>query len=407
MPEGLSALERDVLERIRADELESLTRELVAAPGENPPGGEGPTATVLSQACVARGLACESSEVAPGRPNVVARLPGGDSPGLLLLGHTDVVPAGEGWTVDPCGGTVVDGRLYGRGAADMLGGLAACVVAMSALRSCGVPLAGAVELAAVVDEEETGLGIRHYLAGEDRSGAVGCIVAEPTDLGVISAARGDAYLEIDVTGRAAHSGNPADGANAIYGAASVITELERWHHEMGRQEPHPLVGHPTWSVGQVSGGTGTSTVAAHCSVVADRRLLPGESGTEVLDAVRDRLERLALGDRGLGVSARMSMEMPGFETDTRHPLVLTADRSLADAGGPRLPIGGWSAACDGGFVARDTGVPVIVMGPGSVAEQAHRPDESVAICELAVAARAYALAAIRLLGPADAYRATQ
>ncbi|MGH3423779.1 MAG: M20 family metallopeptidase [Nocardioidaceae bacterium] len=399
MAEPITPREREVLDLIRAEDLEQLTRALLAAPGENPPGGEGPTAYALVNACRDRGLECEVADVLPGRPNVSAVLGGGGGPGLLLLGHTDVVPAGEGWTLDPLSGVVRGGRIYGRGASDMKGGLAACVTAMAALRAAGVPLTGPVELAAVMDEEETGAGIRHYLASRDRSHFTGCIVAEPTDLQVIIAARGDAYVEIAVTGRAAHSGNPSDGVNAIYGAAAVVGELERWHHELSAGAGHPLVGPPTWSVGQVAGGTGTSIVPAQCVLVADRRLLPGERGAEVLASVRHRVEALALVDRGLALDVRMTMEMPGFETAADHPLVATTSEVLGVAGGPRLPLGGWTAACDGGFVSRDAGVPVLVLGPGSVASQAHRADESVAVDELLVAARTYALAAIRMLAP--------
>jgi acetylornithine deacetylase/succinyl-diaminopimelate desuccinylase-like protein len=93
----------------------------------------------------------------------------------------------------------------------------------------------------------------------------------------------------------------------------------------------------------------------------------------------------------------MPMEMPAFETAPDSPLARTVRAAVADAGGPSLPPGGWTAACDGGFVARDLGVPVVVLGPGSVADQAHRPDESVAVDELVIAARSYALTALRLL----------
>ncbi|MHA6804449.1 M20 family metallopeptidase [Salinifilum ghardaiensis] len=391
--------ERAVLDLISAEEITELTRALLAAPGENPPGGESATAAVLAEACRSRELPCELTEVAPGRPNASARLGGTGEPagpGLLLLGHTDVVPIGDGWTVDPLGGAVRDGRLYGRGATDMKGGLAACVVAMSALREAGAALSGPVELAAVVDEEEDGLGIQHYVASGDRGGFTGCIVAEPTGLQTITAARGDAYAEVAVRGRAAHAGRPSDGANAIYGAAAVIAELETWHEELGRA-PHPLLGPASWSVGQVRGGTGTAVVPAECVVQADRRLLPGETGEDVLAALTARLDALGLQERGLGAQARMTMEMPGFETSPEDGFVLATDGALRAAGGPGHPVGGWTAACDGGFVQRDTGVPVVVLGPGSVAEQAHTADESVGIDELHLAARAYALAAMRLL----------
>jgi len=391
--------EQAILDAIPLEDLEGLTRALVKAPGENPPGGEAATVSVLADACVDRGLQCRLSEVEPQRHNLAATLPGGDGPGLLLLGHTDVVPIGDGWTVDAVGGQVRGGRLFGRGSSDMKGGLAACVVAMAALRQAGVELSGSVELAAVVDEEETGKGIRHYLAEQDRSHFLGCIVAEPTDLQTVVAARGDAYLEIAVHGRAAHSGNPGDGKNAIYGAAMVISHLERWHRELA-DRAHPLAGPPTCSVGQVRGGTGTSIVPDECLVTADRRLLPGESGETALEDVRARLASTDLEQRGLTFDVRLAMEMPGFETPSHHRFVSAADAALGAAGGPGLALGGWTAACDGGFVARDTGVPVVVLGPGSVATQAHRADESVALDELLVAARTYVLTALRLLAPA-------
>ena len=385
-----------MLDLITPDEVRGLATALVRAEGENPPGGEEASAAVLAAACRERGLRVVTDEVEPGRPNVSAVLDGGDGPGLLLLGHTDVVPSGEGWTVPPFGGVVREGRLYGRGAADMKGGLAACVAAMSALHRAGARLHGPVELAAVVDEEETGKGVRHYLASADRSGFAGCVVAEPTDLHTVIAARGDSYIEVRLTGRAAHSGKPGDGANAIYGAAQVVTDLERWHQELAASA-HPLVGPATWSVGQVHGGTGTSTVPAECLVVADRRLLPAERGEDVVAEVTRRVAALPLAERGVSATVRMTMEMPGFETPEDDPLVVTAQRVVRDAGGPCLPLSGWSAACDGGFVARDAGVPVVVLGAGSVAEQAHRPDESVDLQHLLVAARAYALCALRTL----------
>lgn len=399
-PGPMTSRERAVLDRIDLAELADVAARLVAAEGENPPGGEGPTVEVLRDECLARGLDVDVTEVEPGRPNLSAVLAGeqvGPGPGVLLLGHTDVVPVGPGWTVPPFAGLVRDGRLYGRGAADMKGGLAACVVAMRALRDEGVALSGPVELAAVVDEEETGKGVRAYLADQNRSRFAGCLVAEPTDLQTIAAARGDSYLEVTVHGRAAHSGKPADGLNAVYGATEVIADLQRWHDELAASA-HPLVGPATWSVGQVSGGTGTSTVPATCVVVADRRLLPHEDGEAVLDAVRLRVAGLGLRERGYRVDVRLTMEMPGFSTPLDHPLVTGTDTALADAGGPRLPVSGWTAACDGGFVSRDAGVPVVVLGAGSVAGQAHQPDEFVELADLLVAARAYALVTMRLLG---------
>jgi acetylornithine deacetylase/succinyl-diaminopimelate desuccinylase-like protein len=390
---SVTAAERAVLDKIDEAALVALTQSLLRATGQNPPGQEAATVAVLGEAATDLGLDVSEMPVWQDRNNIRIALAGGPGPGLLLLGHTDVVPVGEGWTKDPFGGVVEDGRIYGRGASDMKGGLAAAVTAMAALR--GAELTGPVELAALVDEEETGAGISAYVASAVQP-FVGCITAEPSELQTVVGARGASYLRVEIHGTACHAGKPADGANAIYGAAAVVAEIERMHLELA-QRPHPLLGPATWSVGQINGGTSGSIVPAECVVVADRRLLPGESAATVLVGVRERVAGLRLGDRGLTFDVSMPMEMPAFETPADSPLAATVDTALSDAGGPGLPPGGWTAACDGGFVARDLGVPVVVLGPGSVSTQAHRPDESVAIEELIIAARAYALSALRLL----------
>ncbi|GAA2789917.1 M20 family metallopeptidase [Kribbella solani] len=422
---SLTPAEQKVLDRIDADLLVRITQDLVRAPGQNPPGEEAATVAALTAAARDLGLEVRTSPVEPGRDNASITLAGGNNPGLLLLGHTDVVPVGDGWTVDPYGGLLRDGRVYGRGATDMKGGLAAALVAMAALRE--TTLTGPVELAAVVDEEETGKGIRAYIeqhrsAGQietprsaaggieqqgsgarpldgNSSGArqyVGCITAEPTDLQTIVAARGDSYLQVSVHGRASHAGNPDGGANAIYGAAAIVAEIEKLHAELAAA-PHPLLGPATWSVGQINGGTGGSIVPADCVVVADRRLLPGEVPAEVLADLSRRVAALHLEDRGLTVELAMPMEMPAFETPEAADLVRITEAARTDAGGQPMPLAGWTAACDGGYIARDLGVPVVVLGPGSVTTQAHRADESVPLTDLLTAARAYTLAALRLL----------
>lgn len=390
---GVSAAEQTVLDRIDDGSLVELTSSLVRAAGQNPPGEEAATVHVMCTAATELGLDVIETAVEPGRNNLRITLEGGTGPGLLLLGHSDVVPVGEGWTTDPFGGAVHNGRIYGRGASDMKGGLAAALTALAALR--GVGLSGPVELAALVDEEETGKGIRAYVESV-QCPFLGCVTAEPTDLQTVIGARGASYLRIEVHGRACHAGNPDDGANAIYGAAAVVAEIERLHAELATR-PHPLLGPATWSVGQIHGGIGGSIVPAECVVVADRRLLPGESTDAVLDELRERVAGLRLADRGLTVDLLMPMEMPAFQTPADSELARATDAALAEAGGPGLPLGGWTGACDGGFVARDLGVPVVVLGPGSATTQAHRADESVAIEELLVAARAYALTALRLL----------
>lgn len=413
-PPVRTALEERALALIDPAEIAELTRDLVRCDSQNPPpagearpsGVETETAAVLAAACEERRLDVRVEDVAPGRPNVIARLGPYGVPGLLLLAHTDTVPIGDGWTVPPLGGTVADGRIFGRGTSDMKGGIAASVIAMAALRRAaaetGTDLPLPVTLAAVADEEETGIGARAFTAapGEPAAAYSAAIVPEPTEMQTIRACRGDCYIEVEVHGTAAHAGDPDTGANAIYGAARLI-EAVRALHEDHRARPHPLLGPKTWNVGLVQGGSGTAVVPDGCRVSIDRRLLPGETGTQAVAEIEEILAALRLngsGLDGLGLSARawLGMEMPGFETPADHPLVRTAHAASVAAGAPPREVAGWTAACDGGFVARDLGVPAIVLGPGSVVDQAHRPDESVATNELAIAARTYALSALRL-----------
>ncbi|WP_111721162.1 M20 family metallopeptidase [Homoserinimonas sp. OAct 916] len=406
LPSGLTEAEAAVTEQIDVEEIVELTSTLIAAAGENPGSTEEATVAALSAACSRLGFELELFDVAPGRQNFVATLAGGREPGLMFLGHSDVVPAGDGWLHDPFLPAEKDGRLYGRGSTDMKGGLAAVILAMAAISRAGFSLRGPVQLVCTVDEEDLGLGIRAYAPIAPRGRFQACVVAEPTDLKTVIGCRGDSYLRLGVTGVAAHSGRPDDGRNAIAAAARVF-ELIRADHEKHRQSPDPLLGAPTWSLGTIVGGTGTSIVAAECVASIDRRLMPGEDAREVADDMLQRVRDAGIDGDGIHITLDVEMEMPGFRTDPGHPLVSAAVDAIDDAGGGRLEVGGWTAACDGGFISRDVGITTIVLGPGGLNDQAHQANESVGIDELVIAARAYALMALRLLGVTDDSGATE
>lgn len=395
---SLTEAETGVLSHINADTVAMLTASLVEAPSENPGGTEAAAVDVLQKACRSAGFTVGTHDVAPERPNLVATLPAGDGPGLMFLGHSDVVPAGPGWTSDPYRPRMADGRIVGRGTTDMKGGLAAVVAAMQALSHAsayGVELSGPVQLVCTVDEEEHGIGVRDFVTRAPEHTFAGCIVAEPTDLQVVRGCRGASYLEIDITGRAAHSGRPADGRSAIEAAASII-DLIRFDHQQLAMTADDLLGSGTWNVGTIAGGQGISVVAPMCNLGIDRRLMPDESAETIAAQLRAAIRDSAIDTDGITVDVRVTMEMPGFATAADHPLVTTAVSAVTDSG-RTTSVGGWSAACDGGFVSRDLGVPSIVLGPGNINAEAHQPNESVAIADLESAARTYALAALRLL----------
>lgn len=394
--------EHALLSTIDADEIVELASALIAAGGENPGDVEQSVADVLAQRCVALGFEVELTTVAPGRPNLLVTVGGSTAPGVLFLGHSDVVPAGGGWTTDPFRAVVDDGRLYGRGACDMKGGLAAVVMAMVALKRRG-PTRAPISLACLVDEEDTGLGIRAFVDAPPARLYSHCIVAEPTDMVTVFGCRGAANLTITVSGRSAHAGRPSNGRNAISAAARIVVLLDAIADEL-RLAPHPDLGPATWNVGTVAGGTGTSMVPDRCVVTADRRLLPGESASDVAEQLRHRIAAAGITGNGIDVSVSVSMEMPGFLT-SEDADVCTRAVGAVDAVMGHRGTDIWTASCDGGFVARDLGIPTVVLGPGEIESQAHQPDESVAVGQLVDSARAYALMASRIVAaPADLAR---
>ena len=388
----LTDTEKAIIGEIEPERLYALTAELVRKPSVS--GEERGVADLIANFLGDHGLDPAMVEVEPGRPNVSASWGAEAGPALLLTGHSDTVPIGEGWNRDPFGGEIAEGNLYGRGSCDMKAGLAGMMLALLAVKRRIPRPSRRVIFAACVDEEEGGKGTQDAL----RKGlAADCaVIGEPTELQPIGAAKGDAYFEVKVRGRSAHAGSPELGANAIYGAAKAIEVVQRHHAEL-RQRKHPLLGSPSASVGTVSGGFTVSAVPDSCTFWVDRRLMPGEDGASALAELSRRLHEESAAFPGTQIEERLAMEMPAMQSPLDHPIFAALATAAADVGGPSLPVGGWSAACDGGFLQRGGIAPVVLFGPGSITKQAHRPDEFVPLSELLIAARSYALLAARWL----------
>ena len=405
---------RDVVRSIDGEGVVRLLRELVAAPSENPPGEEAAVVAVLRHWLERAGLAVTVDEVGPGRPNLSVVLGDGPGPVLLLNAHTDTMPAGDGWTRDPFGGTVEAGRLYGRGACDAKGGLAAMVGAILAVRNARIRLSGRVVLDAVIDEEADAAGTRRTL--ERRRQADWAIVAEPTDLSVVRLGTGQVDLEVEVRGRAAHGSTPEIGRNAISDAAALVAAIEADNTRL-EALVHPCIGPASWSVGTIKGGIQTSIVPASCRMTVDRRLLPGQRTEEATLDLDRIIEQVRAGRPGMDARCRSLLEIPAFETPADAPVARALLQAVHDVG--RDPEQGDSATGrgsearatsrgSGGFAGmRATsdaawlvvaGIPTVVFGPGSITESAHRPDEFVPLAEVFAATRAVALTIVRLLG---------
>jgi len=388
----LSGDERRLQGEIDEAGLVALLADLVRRPSVS--GEEKPTVEHLANFLGDHGLTVEMSEVAPGRPNLVCCWGADDGPTLLLTGHSDTVPIGNGWSHDPFGAAVEDGRLYGRGSCDMKAGLAGMAVAMVAIKRAVAKPKGRVVFAACVDEEVNGLGTQAAIREGLR--ADWAVIGEPTELQPIRACRGNCYFEVEIGGRAAHAGSPEKGVSAIYGAMQAIAATQRHGEELAAHR-HPLLGIPTVSVGTIVGGSGVSVVPDTCNFWVDRRLLPGETGEQALADFRAALQRHMPPSNELRRQEWLRMELPPSEVADDHPLVFALTAAAKDSGAPDLPVGGWTAASDGGYLMRDARIPTVLFGPGSIVNQAHRADEYVPLDETVVAARTYLTMAGRTL----------
>lgn len=366
------------------DAVTDLLRELVAIPSMNPylsetlEEGYGEAAVAERVAAFLRdaGLTAEVREVRPGRPNVVASLdaPAGGEP-LLFVAHLDTVPV-TGMTVPPFEGRVEGGRLYGRGACDNKGSLAAM---LTALRRVAATKANRVPLlfAATMDEESGYGGIRALIA--EGLNVRGAIVGEPTQLGVIVAHKGALRVAITAHGTSAHASTPERGDNAIYRMARIIADLEALAAELPTRPPHPRVGPPTLNVGTVHGGLTINTVPDRCVVEVDRRMLPGEPVAPAEAEIRAIAERH-------GAEFKLVFAADGFAADEGGELVAMARDAVASVLGDARVVG-VPYGTEASALAR-AGIPALVLGPGDAA-QAHAADEWVEIAQVEKAASIY------------------
>jgi acetylornithine deacetylase len=378
------------------DRLLDLARHLIAIPTENPPGQEQEAAEFLADYFADNGWSVERSEPRPERPNVVVRIQGREpGPHLLFDGHIDVVPAGDGWSGDPYAPLISDGRLIGRGAADMKGGVAAMIAAAEAIQRADLPLHGSLTLAVVADEEEGGAGTRHLVQSGLR--ATWAIVPEPTELRPVIAHKGSASLKVRVQGVAAHASTPDQGVNAVRKAALLIGDLEALTQRL-KSRRHELLGTPTLTVCGIHGGFNDYTVPAACTLLFNRRVLPAETADQVLAEVQAVIEERTRLDPLFAAVAEVAAFTPAMETDAFSAVVLALRSATQQVRGADPGTAGWSATSDGSILTHEAQIPTVIFGPGSIAHDAHRPDESVAVSDLTQCARIFASTIAQLLG---------
>jgi len=334
--------------------------------------GEREIATWVRGFFETRGIEVWEEAVFPGRPNVLARLPGRDPTRRIILeAHTDTVSV-KGMTVPPFEPVIENGKMYGRGACDTKAGLATMMHALASLKEEGITPPCEVLLAAVVDEEYSYRGVVKLCEGIQAQAA---IVAEPTELRAVIATKGVLRCRIVVTGKAAHSSKPHLGCNAITHMARVILALEEDHQRMAAVA-HPLAGCGTCNVGVISGGVQVNFVPDRCVIEIDRRLLPGERAEAALAHYRILLNALAAAHPGLCAYIEEPPLLVDEALDTPpDAAVAQVAASVLKELGLNAELCGVPFGCDASKLAR-AGVPSLVFGPGSI-DRAHGAVEYV------------------------------
>jgi acetylornithine deacetylase len=348
---------------LHTDPVVQLLRDLVAIDSVNPslvPGAAGELAIArrVADEMRASGLTVEIHEAAPGRPNVVGTLEG-RSPGrtLMFCGHTDTV--GVAGMTRPFTPDLRDGRLYGRGAQDMKGGVAAMLSAARTLATGGGLPAGRLIVAAVVDEEHSSVGADALVVTHRADGAV---VTEPTGLEVAVAHKGFQWVSVETRGRAAHGSRPREGRDAILRMGRVLAALEALDRRLQSGPAHPLLGTASLHASLIHGGRELSSYPDRAWLEFERRTLPGEPITAAHAEVTAILEALRTEDPEFDAEAKAAFGRDAYEIDPASPLPGELVRAARAAGAaPRLTgMTFWTDAA----VLGGAGIPSVLFGPG-------------------------------------------
>lgn len=378
-------------------QLVRLTQALIRIESYYPGPGEQPVVDFLEPYLRERGFRTVVQEVAPGRPNLIADLGQGEG-GLILEGHTDVVTHGnpDRWSLPPYEARIVDGKIYGRGACDMKGGLAAAICAAVAVQKVLGQPRKTLRLCIPCDEEGLMIGIKAFIRAGYAQGFAGAIICEPEENQVCLWQKGAMRVWADFQGKMAHGAMPYAGANPIPSASRFVLELDRLQAALQTESRHAYLGLPwiTPTVFQAGAGEGQfNVIPDRVRVGLDIRTNPGQDHR----ALEARLRQALAESLGAGVSGSLEVfeDRPATETSREAALVQAVEQGLQLL---QMPIryGGVPGATDGTFLWAWAGLPIVTIGPGGKTVP-HQADEYVGIEELLAAARLYAAVGVLML----------
>ncbi|MHB8917859.1 MAG: M20 family metallopeptidase [Desulfocucumaceae bacterium] len=406
----LSETEKSILDLIDDSQVIEWTRELTrikSVVGVDPAlENEEQAALWVAERLREMGCRVEVYEVSPGRPNVIGIYDTGrPGPTLMFEGHTDVVTAGDlsQWTVDPFGAEIRDGKIYGRGANDMKGGLVASLLGVQALIKSGLLTRGRIKFGICIDEEGMMTGVKDLVKKGWADDVDACVVCEPEENNICFCQKGGIRIEITTLGIMAHGAMPLTGINPTTRMARVILKLEdleaREKETYGRD---PYVGWPSITPTVIQsppvdlGEPQLNVMPDRCRLYLDIRTVPGQDHQVLIEKIGGILNGLKEDDPHFRAEMRIIDDRPATFTPRDADIIRVTDACLRDLTGREPVYNGVPGATDGTFINAWKNIPIVTVGPGN-REIPHHVDEFLEIDQLLVAVRLYALLAFRFL----------
>ena len=385
----------DLISENHEKEVVLFCEELLKIKSVNPPGDELAAAEYISGVLAKAGLEVELLKHSPARASVIVRLRGsGKVPALLFSGHIDTVPVGaEAWVHDPFSGAIADGKIWGRGSADMKGGVAALMMAVKILAEARFPLKGDIILAATAGEETNSLGATAIASRKDLGPVQAILIPEPSGNELYIAEKGAFWVELTAQGKTAHGSMPDLGRNAVLMMVRLIEEFEKLDIPF---KSHPLLDGFSRSVNTIAGGVKTNVVPDSCVATIDMRTVPGQDHQAILGQIEGLIKVLEKKTPDFKATAKIINDRAPIETPANNPAVGIFSEVIREVSGRSLVPKGTRYFTDGVVFAPALKAPLLICGPGAPG-LAHQPNEYVEIDKLLEAVRIYTLAAMRFL----------